>query len=238
MPTRFDRHPMRRRLQLSALLAGAVISVAAAPVAKHLTNWTTTVTVTPDGAHLLGNPDAKVKLTEYLSYTCPHCAHFNQEAAGTLRYQFVHGGKGSVEIRSFIRNPIDLAATLLVNCVDPARFLKLHDYLLSTQPKWMAKYAGTSDAQRQRWETGPMGARMRAIAGDMDFYAVMESNGYGRAAADRCLNDEAAMHRVAEQTDTATKAGVEATPSFAIDGVVLAGTYEWKMLEPQLQARM
>jgi len=35
------------------------------------TTWRETVTVTPDGGHLVGNPNAPIKLVEYGSLTCP-----------------------------------------------------------------------------------------------------------------------------------------------------------------------
>jgi protein-disulfide isomerase len=232
MPKLFDR-PWLRWL---ALLTGAMLLVAARP--GHPANRTTMVTVTPQGTHLLGDPAAKVKLTEYISYTCPHCAHFHAESDATLRTTFVATGKGSIEIVAYIRNPIDMAAALLVGCGGPAHFVRLHDIFLNTQTQWMARYAAITDAQRQRWETGPIAGRLRAMAADLDFYRIMDNNGVDRAEADRCLDDEAAANRLAAQTEAAVHAGVEATPSFAIDGVILTGTYDWSMLAPQLQARL
>src|SRR5258705_11286959 len=44
-------------------------------------DWTQTVSLTPDGGMLMGNPDAKLKLIEYGSPTCPHCPEFGEEAA-------------------------------------------------------------------------------------------------------------------------------------------------------------
>jgi protein-disulfide isomerase len=242
MPTPIDRPPFRATLRWLALLTGAVLLVAAKPprpVDNHhpVANRNSLVTVTPRGTHLLGDPAAKVRLTEYISYTCPHCAHFNAESEASLRLTFVAPGKGSVEVVPYIRNPVDMAAALLVDCGGPAHFLRLHDDFLHSQTQWLAKIAVANDAQRARWESGAMGGRMRAIAGDLGFYQIMENNGFGRAQADHCLNDEAAMKRLAQQTEAAEKSGVEATPSFAIDGVVLAGTNDWAMLAPQLQAR-
>ncbi|HEX8580099.1 MAG TPA: thioredoxin domain-containing protein, partial [Allosphingosinicella sp.] len=39
-------------------------------------DWTQTVSATPAGGFLMGNPAAKVKLVEYGSMTCGHCAAF------------------------------------------------------------------------------------------------------------------------------------------------------------------
>ncbi len=232
----------RTSLRRLMLVTGALLLVGAKPAAHPawhaLASRTNLVTVTPQGTHLLGDPAAKVKLTEYISYTCSHCAHFHQEATATLQTTFVATGKGSVEILPYIRNPIDMVAALLVECGGPTRFVRLHDTFLNTQTQWLARIEEINAAQRQRWENGPVGGRMRAMASDLGFYQIMENNGVDRVQADRCLNDEAAAKRIAAQTQAATTAGVEATPSFAIDGVILTGTYDWEMLAPQLQARL
>lgn len=221
-----------------ALMAGAMVLVAARPGGHPVASRASLVTVTPQGTHLLGDPAAKVRLTEYISYTCTHCAHFHAESDATLRATFVATGKGSVEVFPYLRNSIDMAAALLVDCGGAAHFIRLHDTFLNTQTQWLARVGALNDAQRARWDNGPMGGRMRAIAGDLGFYQIMENNGIDRVQADRCLNDEPLMKRLAAQTEAATKAGVEATPSFAIDGVLLTGTYDWTMLAPQLQARL
>lgn len=232
------KRPFLHRL---ALVATAILLIGArAPAhpAAHPAARTNLVTATPQGTHLLGDPAAKIKLTEYISYTCSHCAHFHEEATATLQTTLVMTGRGSVEILPYIRNPIDMAAALLVECGGPTRFVRLHDIFLNTQTQWLAKVADINAGQRQRWENGPVGSRMRAMASDLGFYQIMENNGVDRVQADRCLNDEAAAKRIAALTQAATTAGVEATPSFAIDGVLLTGTYDWTMLAPQLQARL
>ena len=47
-------------------------------------NWNTQVAVSPSGSHVIGNPAAATKLTEYVSYTCPHCAEFDRQAVDHL----------------------------------------------------------------------------------------------------------------------------------------------------------
>ena len=79
----------------------------------------------------------------------------------------------------------------------------------------------------------------RSIARDFGFYAIMQSRGYTAPQIDKCLADEALARRLAASTEEAgTKLFVTGTPSFAIDGVVLAGTHTWDALRPQLDARL
>jgi protein-disulfide isomerase len=222
-----------RFIRLAAVAIAAAVSIAAAP---H-PDWTGTVSLGEGGSHVLGNPAAKVKLTEFVSYTCPHCAHFQKEGDDALKLAYVLPGKVSLEVRHMVRDPIDLAAALMTNCGDPKKFFGNHNAVLRSQDTWITVMGTASDAQKARWTAGTLGARMRAIAGDFGFYRMMERRGYDRPALDRCLADEAMARRLGAQTQDAIKAGVEGTPSFMLNGTLLAGTHDWPSLDTQLQAR-
>lgn len=217
----------------------AIVALALAPAALAARpNWAATVATRDDGSHVLGNPAAKVKLTEYVSYTCPHCAHFQQEADAPLRLAYVAPGTVSVQVNHVIRDPVDLTAAMLANCGDPAGFFVRHHIFLQSQQKWLGKLGTASDAQRLRWTSGPMAARMRAIAADFGFYALMAPRGLGRAAADRCLADNAMAQRLVAQTSTAVSHGVTGTPSFAIGGQLLDDAHDWSALQAEIKRRL
>ena len=52
----------------------------------------------------MGNPDAKVKLVEYGSMTCPHCARVRRRLRPTLTSKYVKTGKVSWEFRNYVRD--------------------------------------------------------------------------------------------------------------------------------------
>ena len=217
------------------LFAGAAIAQTKPPAR----NWNTTITVTPEGHHVLGNPAAKVRLTQFVSYTCPHCADFEEQADAQLRVSFVATGKGSVEVRNFVRDPVDLTAALLTNCGPASKFFLNHTAFLRSQDKWIGPLVSPSPAQRARWTSGAFAQRTRAIATDFKFYPIMASRGYTRQQIDKCLADEALAKRLAAATqDALEKLSVSGTPSFAIDGDLLTGTHSWAALRPQLAARL
>jgi protein-disulfide isomerase len=224
-------HPIK----MLVLAAMALLTVAANAPAR---NWNTTVAVTPSGSHVLGNPAAKVKLTEFISYTCPHCAHFDREGTDRLRVTGVAQGKVSIEVRHLVRDPIDMTVAMLTNCGPPAKFFMNHSAFLRSQDAWIGAANTASEAQRQRWTTGDTASRMRAIASDFGFYAIMATRGYDHTAVDRCLADRTMAQRLAAQTEAASKLGVEGTPSFLINGELLAGTHDWQTLQPQIEARL
>lgn len=217
----------------AALAAAAMLSIGAAP-AKPSGNWLTTVVAT-DGGHRIGNPAAKVKLAEYISYTCPHCAAFAKEGEAPLQVGYIATGKISLEVRHLIRDPIDLTAAMLTNCGPPAKFLQNHAAFMLGQDKWIAPLANPTEAQKQRW-TAKGAAGRRSIASDFGFYAIMERRGYSRVDVDRCLADEATARAMAEKSAADWKLpGISGTPGFAINGTVMPGTHTWSALEPQLK---
>lgn len=214
-------------------LAATMIMAAAQPA------WNGYVTQTEGGGHRLGNPAAKVAVIEFVSYTCPHCAHFQQESDGPLRLAYVVPGTVSVEVRPVIRNPLDLAATLLAECGPKEKFFGNHSAILSSQATWLGKVSSASEATQVRWRSGPVAQRMRAIAADTGLYEIMAKRGYDRVAADRCLADEAEARRIVDQSNAGSDAfGVTGTPSFALDGALLEGTHTWDTLQPQIAARL
>lgn len=233
--------PDSRTLALAApLVAAACLALpSAAPGQAAKRNWNLAVTRTADGTHVVGNPAARIRLTEFVSYTCPHCAHFERDAGATLRLTFVAGGKGAIEVRHFVRDPVDMTATLLTNCGPPAKFFLNHVAFMRSQARWIAPLTTAGPAQRARWTAGTFAQRAQAIATDFAFYDIMRTRGYSRVEVDRCLADESLATRLARSTAEARDAlGVTGTPSFAIDGVVLAGTHTWDDLKPQLVARL
>lgn len=225
---------MKRIIRPALLIAAAAFAIgAAAP-----TNWNLVITRTAQGSNVLGNPAAKVKLTTFVSYTCPACARFETESDAALRMQYVRSGKLSLEIRQFVRDPIDLTVGLLTQCGPKEKFMLNHAAFMRSQAVWLAAAGRATPAQQARWTSGDLGSRGRAIASDFRFYQIMATRGYDRIAVDRCLTDTALAQKLATGTEAASKLGLDHTPSFAIDGSLLFATNGWSALEPQLQARM
>jgi hypothetical protein len=227
-------------LIVAALCGAALLTAAAKPVpAPAKTNWNAVVTRTALDSHLLGNPNAPIKLVEYISYTCPHCAHFEAESDAQLRIGFIAPGRGSIEVRSFVRDPVDMTVALLTHCGPPAKFFGNHSAFLRHQSTWLGQATTMTDAQRQRWSNPDFATRTRIIASDLGLYSLMKARGYDQQTLDRCLADRALADRLAKNTkDAGEKDFVTGTPSFVLDGVPLSGTYSWAVLKPQIDARL
>ena len=174
---------MKRIIAAVLVLIAGVASVAATQ------NWLATVERTPV-SHIVGNPDAPVTLTEYLSYTCPHCRDFTMTGEQALKLGYVQSGKLRYEYRHAIANPADLAATMLARCGDPDKFPGNHAALMAAQPQINGLRQMATKSQTDRWNFGDKSARRRAVASDLGLYGVFERRGYTRVELDQCLNDQ------------------------------------------------
>lgn len=222
--------------RLTGFAVAAVLLIGAAKPAPR--NWNLAVALLPSGSHLLGNPEAGVKLVEFVSYTCPHCSHFEMQADAPMRVTYVHNGKLSVELRNLVRDPIDLTAAMLTNCGPKEKFFLNHAAMMRSQPVWIQPLVKPTPAQEARWSTGDRVTRSRAIANDFKFYAIMATRGYDRTAVDRCIADQAMAERLGKMATDAAELGVTKTPSFLLNDLLLFGTHDWEMLRPQIEARM
>ncbi len=225
--------------RLAAALGGLAIAALALAVPVNAAEGPLSVTMPAPGVHVIGYTKAKLKVTEWVSYTCPHCSAFETDGGDKLRLFYLTSGKVKLEVRHLVRDPFDLTAAMLTNCGPAGKFDRNHAVFMKAQPTWLAKLMKTSPAQRARYTTGTMTQRRIAIATDAGFYPMMVTRGYSRVEVDRCLANETMAKALADATARYTdETGIRGTPSFAIDDVVLAGTYDWESLKLQVDARL
>ena len=218
-------------------LAASIMLLAATTAPQH-GYWHTTIVATADGGHVTGNPQAKVKLIEYISYTCPHCARLYAQSDVPITLKWVAPGQLAVEVQPFLRNNVDVTLSLLTNCGTGAKWSALHRAFLNGQEGWMKALNRASAGQQERWNKGDFSSRQRAIANDAHLYDIMERFGFARPTVDRCLANKPLAERMAKATEAAVAKGVEGTPALFINGELLKEVYDWHTLEPQLKLRI
>lgn len=218
-------------MRLLVLLA-ALLLTAAAP--RRPLDWTTVARPTPAG-YLIGNPNARVKLVEYASYTCPHCAAFANESAAELKDRMIRGGTASLEFRHFIFNPLDLGVVVLARCTGPRRFAATTAFIYKTQDDWLARGEQFAQTNAARLALYPPLGRMRALVDGSGLTAAIVARGLSPTAVDACFADEAAVDRLTAMMDK-LPAGVTGTPTFFLNGRPARGP--WATLAPQLRAAL
>ena len=196
-------------------------------------SWLQIGAETPQGGFVIGNPDAPLKLVEFASHTCSHCAVFSQEAAGPIE-QYIESGVVSHEIRNQIHDALDLTMAMMVRCGDPAAFHPLANQAWASFDD-IITYAQENQEQVQAAMSAQGNDRFQRIAqaaGLIDFFAA---RGIARDQAMQCLADPAEAEKILEQSqENSNEMDVTGTPSFFLNGSRINGTL-WSIVEPALQ---
>ncbi|MDP9424400.1 MAG: DsbA family protein [Pseudomonadota bacterium] len=212
------------------------LEVAAAPVpAPNNGDWSTIVEKTPEGGFRMGNPNAKVKLIEYGSLTCHICAEFEEQGGRALVDNYVRKGLVSWEFRNFVRDPFDVAASLLARCAGEASFFGLTRNLFVDQNEWVGKIQAAGPAKLQALQSMLPAQQFSTIAdlGGLNQYAAMR--GVPRAKGQKCLANEAEINQLVQMNADATSTySITGTPAFLINGRKVDET-RWEALEPKIE---
>lgn len=186
-----------------ALTAGLGLFAALSPlpvVAQETTTAPATATVDAIQDYSLGAVDAKVQITEYASFTCPHCARFHDEVFTKLKTDYIDTGKVRFTLREVYFDRYGLWAAMMARCGGEMRYFGITDILFSTQSEW----AASEDPA--------------AVVGNLK--KIGRTAGMDDAALDTCMKDGATAEAlVAHFEKNFTADGVEGTPTFFINGV-------------------
>lgn len=213
-------------------IQGEPIAAIAAPDG---TSWVDVASKTAEGGFLLGNPDAPLKLVEYASHTCGHCAQFSQSAAVPLQENYVASGRVSYEIRPLLRDPLDVTIDVLAQCGAPESYHALSDQAWGS----LDQFGQTLQANPAGYEAAmnaPPEQRFVTLAqasGLIDFFAA---RGLSADQARECLANSAKIQQIADQSQSAAQADeVTGTPTFFLNGRRLQEN-TWAGIEPILQS--
>lgn len=177
------------------LALGAVMAATAMPV------WAQTapadLPVVPDMA--IGNLDSKVVLTEYASYTCPHCANFHEQVFKDLKRDYIDTGKIKFVYREVYFDRYGLWAAMIARCGGEMRYFGIQDLIFANLKEW----AGSDDPAK-------VVDNLRRLG---------RTAGLDDAAMDACLNDGAMAQAMVNKYQADSEAdGITSTPSFILNG--------------------
>ena len=194
------------------------------------------MTKTPEGGYVMGNPAAPIKLVEYGSLTCSHCAEFSEQASAEIRDTFVASGRVSFEFRNFVRDAMDITAAMLTRCGAPESFFALTEQAMANQTAMFQKVQAGRQCRaltpRLRCPTPSAAVAMGELTGLTEFFAA---RGIAKDQANACLANGAEATALAKRTtDDAEKYKIEGTPTFLINGQSI-GSLGWAELRTKLQ---
>jgi len=189
------------RRQVMALMAG----FAAMGSAAFAQTDTSTATAEPVAVSNLGigDPAAKVKIAEYLSFTCPHCANFHIEVYPRLKADYIDTGKVRLDYHEVYFDQLGLLGAMLARCGGELRYMGITDMLYDKQQEW----AGAPD----------MTAAVEQLK------KIGRAAGLDDAAADACLRDQAMAEALVANYQKNLETNYpgdtfSGTPSFIING--------------------
>lgn len=160
-----------------------------------------------------GKADAPITIIEYASMTCSHCAAFHAESYPYLLKNYIDTGKVRFILREFPLDPLAAAAFMLARCSGADKRNAMVDLLFDQQKNWA-------------FNDKPL----EALSG------LVKQTGMSQEGFNACINNQALYNQVNEVRDRAAqKFGVNATPTFFINGKKEAGEMNPQMLDKLLQ---
>ena len=148
---------------------------------------------------VIGSADAPVKMTEYASFTCPHCANFHATVWPQLKANYIDTGKVQFTYREVYFDRFGLWASMMARCGGEMRFFGIANMIYDKQRDWTASGDPATIAQ--------------------DLRKLGKTAGLTDAMLDECMNDAAqAQNLVAWYEANAKADDINSTPSFLING--------------------
>ncbi|MEM8752516.1 MAG: DsbA family protein [Pseudomonadota bacterium] len=159
-----------------------------------------------------GDPNAPVKIVEYASLTCPHCATFHKNAYPRIKADYIDTGKAHLIMREVYFDKFGLWSSAIARCGGSEAYYPIIDMMLNDQSAW---YGDHVRAYQQTNNHQPILDEMRKIG---------RKAGLSNERMNACLEDRAFFERlVADFQETSAEDGVRSTPTFFINGEQIVG---------------
>ncbi|MCC6147424.1 MAG: DsbA family protein, partial [Anaerolineaceae bacterium] len=164
-------------------------------------------------SNTMGDSNAPVKVEEYADFKCPACRQFSERFEPQISQQYIATGKVYYVFNSFSfigQESID-AAQAAYCAMDQGKFWEYHDILFANQN---GENIGDFTI-----------SRLKAFA---------KTLGLDTKTFDTCLVEKTYKKRVEEEKETGSKLGVNATPSFLVNGELVYSDKLIQKIEEEL----
>lgn len=155
-----------------------------------------------------GDANAPITMIEYSSLSCPHCARFQRDVLPEIKKDFIDTGKVKLIQRDFPLNKPAVLAAQFAHCAGPMRYFAIVDVLFKSQDQWLVENAPDKLAE------------------------IAATAGMDRPTFDACLaNKDIEAKIVATRKAGEDAFGINATPTFIINGVKVEGEQSYDDLK-------
>lgn len=154
----------------------------------------------PLGDKFLGAPDAPVTIVEYASMSCPHCATFHKVGLPDLKAKYIDTGKVRLIFREFPLNAPAYPPAMVARCAPANRYFDIVDAYFARQQEWLG------------------GSNIKA-----DILKIAEEFGFTPESFEACASNQALFDGLNAVKARGSSFGVNATPTFFINGAKFEG---------------
>ena len=171
----------------------------------------------PLSGRVLGNADAKIIIEEYASMSCGHCASFHNNDLKGIKKEYIDKGAAKLIFYDF---PLDRGAmigSMITQCMNDDQFYPVLNRLFQKQAEWTR----SDDIMKSVSE-------------------ILQPLGLEKATILSCLeetteNQERWKSLLAGRKYAIDIKGVEATPTFFVNGKKFEGKFNLKNLKKVLK---
>jgi protein-disulfide isomerase len=166
----------------------------------------------PDMA--IGAANAPVTIVEYAAATCPHCGRFGREVFPKIKAEYIDTGKVRYVFREFPLNVKDVACSMIARRIasdDSGKYFAVVDMQFRQQD---ALFEKTKETLEQ----------------------IGKQAGLSQQAVEDCLKDQTLMNKIVADRNYAQETlKVEGTPTFFINGEMIAGEMSFDEIDAKIK---
>ncbi|MGB4106743.1 MAG: thioredoxin domain-containing protein [Alphaproteobacteria bacterium] len=85
---------------------------------------------------ILGDPNAKVKISEHASFTCGHCGDFHNTTFAQVKKEYIDTGKAYLVFSDFPLNAPAVQASMVARCLPQDKYFDFVSLLFEKQKEW------------------------------------------------------------------------------------------------------
>jgi len=198
-------------------------------------DWTKVRNISKFGGFVMGNPDAETRISEYISYTCSHCANFEINSAPKIKNEHVKKGNVSFEIRNLIRDPLDLTIAILARCGGKEKFFENHNIFMREQANILRAASFLRPDDIQAWNSNSISDYARDAMNSLKLDKYLLNNGFTPRQIEQCITHQTSQKYISQMATHATLIQrVNGTPGFVINDEYQPSIVNLETLAPYL----
>jgi len=170
-----------------------------------------------DGDHIMGDPNAPVKIFEFSDFECPFCGRFYSQTLSQIEDTYVKNGDVALVYKQFPLTSLHPQAQKAAEASECAAelggndaFWKMHNLL---------------------FESGVSG-------GESAFKTYASQIGLDAGEFEKCLGSGKYAAKISADTALGTSAGVRGTPGFIINGQLVSGAQPFSVFKQVIDANL